>query len=470
MNYSSSVAEEASAPDLAQLWRVVKLYLKLEDQKRNASDGIGTNMFKQSLPGVGLSSFHGSAGELKHLWGESEERSEANDLTASKKSASIQTKSSTSSGEGDLDGEDDETALLFSQSPVESKSSLWQRGVVNLLMKLNKIQPLKGEEFLLSSDTMIQDNIELKDAFMLANRAQWHKKEDLNDPSFRRRQLHTHENPLRKESRYLRDLALRHHREAQLHNPAKLTRKSRLKRSSSEGLLGAAGGSAEEAATQNDSWGHKTAADNATRGNTSSGKDDVQSYLKMVNPRLIHEILDHHAERGDVQTCVMISLVLEKHIEVDATRLRQWLCSYIDVLQRLQLFSVAARIISTCNNEYVQARYQRSNVVAMQCTTPGCNEKIVKTGFKGQCQTCAKTISECSICQLPVRVSQVERCCIPDTCSNVTRTGRLCLVSGLCSWRTPCTSGALVQDREAMPHWMRPCMQPVLTFCRIVHI
>lgn len=397
----NTVAEAAMAPELAQLWRILKLYLrkKLDDRSRESVAGMVGMKPQQSVPS-GLSTFNGASTQEQTSWQEvNSGRSSTHDTSVPKKSASVQTKSSTSSGEGDLEGERDEVdaALLFSQSPVENNSSLWQRGSVNLLMKLNKIQPLKGEEFLLSSEVMIQDNLELKNAFRRAQRSPWRQQEDLAASTARRRQIHSYENPLRKESRYLRDLALRRQRETVAPNSAKLTRQSRLKRSSSEGSLGVSIGTEEEGEKRGQRW------------EDSAGEPPakLESYLKTVYPRLIEDILEHHAEQGDVQTCVMVALVLEKYIEVDAGRLRQWLCSYVDVLQRMQLFPVAARIISTCNNEYVRARYQRSNVVAMECTTAGCNEKLVMTkGFKGKCQTCSTTISECSICQLPVRVSR----------------------------------------------------------------
>mmetsp|Transcript_10834 Transcript_10834/g.12422 ORF Transcript_10834/g.12422 Transcript_10834/m.12422 type:complete len:222 (-) Transcript_10834:195-860(-) len=136
-------------------------------------------------------------------------------------------------------------------------------------------------------------------------------------------------------------------------------------------------------------------------------ENDLEIHFPGLNNQLIHELLDYHAERGDVQTCVMLVLVLGEHIQppVKKIRVQQWLCSYIDLLQRLQLFSVAARIVSTCGDEYVQASYQMTSVIQMMCINQNCRNQFVQVhpNFKGLCPMCAQMLSKCSICQEPVR-------------------------------------------------------------------
>jgi len=135
----------------------------------------------------------------------------------------------------------------------------------------------------------------------------------------------------------------------------------------------------------------------------------VEDNQHQLRSSLVREVLEHHADNGDVQTCVMIVLVLGDALQpaVDKKFLSMWFCSYIDLLQQLQMFSVAARIISSCGSPEVERCYQMTSLIAEGCSTCALSTKknIVRASvhFSGACGTCKNTISRCSICQQAVR-------------------------------------------------------------------
>lgn len=131
-----------------------------------------------------------------------------------------------------------------------------------------------------------------------------------------------------------------------------------------------------------------------------------------IKGSLVHDVLEHHAEEGDVQTCVMLVLVLGDLLDppVAAHRRRMWLCSYIDLLQQQQVYSVAARVIAACNDQEVEKRYRMSSMIAEGCSScasstvgnPAENRRNfirADVDFKGACGACKSTISRCAICE-----------------------------------------------------------------------
>jgi hypothetical protein len=58
-----------------------------------------------------------------------------------------------------------------------------------------------------------------------------------------------------------------------------------------------------------------------------------QDELKFDPKPMVLEMLHHYAEGGDVQTAVVMSLVLGDRITVASQHLRQWFLSYIGKIQ-----------------------------------------------------------------------------------------------------------------------------------------
>ncbi|CAG8485904.1 5698_t:CDS:10 [Paraglomus brasilianum] len=64
---------------------------------------------------------------------------------------------------------------------------------------------------------------------------------------------------------------------------------------------------------------------------------------------VIQSVLDYYAEQADVQMCVSLVLVLGDRINVSRERKEPWFCAYIELLQRFQLWTAAATVISLCD-------------------------------------------------------------------------------------------------------------------------
>ena len=85
------------------------------------------------------------------------------------------------------------------------------------------------------------------------------------------------------------------------------------------------------------------------------------------------ELLAHYADRGDVQTCVTVCRALGVEVEeaVGQARLQQWLVQYIDLLNRLQLYSPASTVMARCHDKFLRRKNQENTTVVPSCSTCG---------------------------------------------------------------------------------------------------
>jgi hypothetical protein len=82
----------------------------------------------------------------------------------------------------------------------------------------------------------------------------------------------------------------------------------------------------------------------------------------------LKSLLEERAEAGDVQTCVALCEVLQVIQPDQQTRIpglelnlvREWYLSYIDILQRMCLFSSASYLIRSCKDPFIGALNQQS--------------------------------------------------------------------------------------------------------------
>lgn len=120
------------------------------------------------------------------------------------------------------------------------------------------------------------------------------------------------------------------------------------------------------------------------------------------------------AEHGDVQSAVSMYLVLRGDVRpvdgagVERTKgliedavLEQWFLSYIEILQKLKLFTLANKVLSLCPLVAVHSLNQQSTMVYSNCTT--CGKSLVKTGGSWWCQGCRSSPVTCSVCHTVVR-------------------------------------------------------------------
>ncbi|KAG0223515.1 WD repeat-containing protein 24 [Mortierella sp. GBA43] len=120
----------------------------------------------------------------------------------------------------------------------------------------------------------------------------------------------------------------------------------------------------------------------------------------------IRSLLEYYAEQGDVQMCVTILLVLADEKDVpEFNRSQQWFGSYIDLLSRFKLWSIATAVSQACKDPDIHTMNQESTTIHTSCSS--CLKNILtraptSSGFWA-CDRCQKILSSCSICHKTVR-------------------------------------------------------------------
>ncbi|XP_068715424.1 GATOR2 complex protein WDR24-like isoform X3 [Montipora capricornis] len=116
---------------------------------------------------------------------------------------------------------------------------------------------------------------------------------------------------------------------------------------------------------------------------------------------LVEEMLHHLADKGDVQMCVSALIVLGDKIRsrIDEQTQEQWVMSYIDLLGRLQLWSVATQIIQLSSLRAISSLNQASTTVYTMCGR--CSKPLTKSGW--YCERCRSLVAPCSLCHLIVK-------------------------------------------------------------------
>jgi len=130
-----------------------------------------------------------------------------------------------------------------------------------------------------------------------------------------------------------------------------------------------------------------------------------------TNDSFLAESLNWYCENGDVQSAVSIYLVLAggRNGEVnsvvkglvDDSVLEHWFLSYIELLQRLQLFTTANEIIRLCPLERVNTMNCQSTTILSSCGF--CGRSLVRKLGIWWCEKCRKSPSTCSVCHGVVR-------------------------------------------------------------------
>ncbi|KAG0366813.1 WD repeat-containing protein 24 [Gamsiella multidivaricata] len=120
----------------------------------------------------------------------------------------------------------------------------------------------------------------------------------------------------------------------------------------------------------------------------------------------IRSLLEYYAEQGEVQMCVTILLVLADEKDLpESSRSQQWFGSYIDLLSRFKLWSIATAVSQACKDPSIHTMNQDSTTIHTSCSScmkPILTRAPTSTGFWA-CDRCRKVLSSCSICHKTVR-------------------------------------------------------------------
>jgi len=112
----------------------------------------------------------------------------------------------------------------------------------------------------------------------------------------------------------------------------------------------------------------------------------------------IQDILEFYSNRGDVQTCVSIALVLGNKISL-GKRLTLWSASYVDMLHRLQLWNAANNVIKSSQDPDIKDLSNTSTTIHAGCGK--CLKPLFKSGYL--CEHCKLFTHACAVCHEVVR-------------------------------------------------------------------
>jgi len=141
-------------------------------------------------------------------------------------------------------------------------------------------------------------------------------------------------------------------------------------------------------------WGAHAAGDNRATWNHDAVFADTLTWF---------------AEQGDVQSAVSMYLVLTgmrggesilKELLPEAV-LEHWFLSYVDLLQRLQLFTKANEIVRLCPLGSVNTMNHESTTVHSSCGN--CGKILARNSGTWWCERCLRSPSTCSVCHAVVR-------------------------------------------------------------------
>eukprot|EP00474_Spongospora_subterranea_P005429 CRZ05887.1 hypothetical protein [Spongospora subterranea] len=115
---------------------------------------------------------------------------------------------------------------------------------------------------------------------------------------------------------------------------------------------------------------------------------------KTLVEETMSDLLSDLSDRGDVQNCCAVVIVIGSKIRLDGGLVRRYLTSYIELLQRRKLWSCATEVILLSPDESVASMNQMETKVDINCSH--CNEPIKK----GQtiCTICRR-FNTCSLCR-----------------------------------------------------------------------
>ncbi|KAK7109667.1 GATOR2 complex protein WDR24-like isoform X2 [Littorina saxatilis] len=123
------------------------------------------------------------------------------------------------------------------------------------------------------------------------------------------------------------------------------------------------------------------------------------------------DIICCFAEQGDIQSAVSMLIVLGDHVRshIDGESQENWFMSYIDLLSRFRLWTIASEVIALSHLPQVMQLNQSSTSIHTAC--PHCMRTMERSGWL--CDRCKSVVNMCSICHCPVKGLAVwcQGCC-----------------------------------------------------------
>jgi len=124
----------------------------------------------------------------------------------------------------------------------------------------------------------------------------------------------------------------------------------------------------------------------------------------------VSQALTWLAEQGDVQNAVSMYIALAGGRTAQADRVRglvnnevleHWFLSYVELLQKLELFTKANEILSQCPLPAVHTMNQQSTTVYTACTK--CGKSLARNSGAWWCERCRAPPARCAVCHAVVK-------------------------------------------------------------------
>lgn len=132
------------------------------------------------------------------------------------------------------------------------------------------------------------------------------------------------------------------------------------------------------------------------------GADDEKPWR--LHP-VLERLIDFHADLGDVQMCATLSLVLGPLLPASRRQREEWLCCYVELLQRHRLDVTVAEVVGACDLQSVREIGGQDAEIHASCGR--CGKAGTVTREEGRFWWCSRcrTVSLCVICQSVVKGS-----------------------------------------------------------------
>ncbi|XP_016327401.1 WD repeat-containing protein 24-like [Sinocyclocheilus anshuiensis] len=116
---------------------------------------------------------------------------------------------------------------------------------------------------------------------------------------------------------------------------------------------------------------------------------------------IVKKMLCYYAKQGDVQMAVSVLIVLGKRIrkEIDELTQEHWYMSYIDLLQRFELWNVSNEVIKLSTCGAIMCLNQASTTLHINCSN--CKRPMSNKGWI--CDRCHQCASVCAVCHHVVK-------------------------------------------------------------------
>lgn len=130
-------------------------------------------------------------------------------------------------------------------------------------------------------------------------------------------------------------------------------------------------------------------------------KENNFDWVNNLIKQSICDIIFYYADNGDLLSSAFMLLVFRNKIAIPSQRISSVLRNYINLLNRMELKTMAAEVIKFCQNSDIQNEYGKQSGVNTKCQY--CKNKESSKEVKCYLDKCNRFNTHCSVCDVPVK-------------------------------------------------------------------